>query len=235
MMAETKSLEINVPDTLNSIKLSQYQKYLKILDTNKDVEEDNHFLNRKFIEIFCDMSLKEVDFIELKVFSEITNILEVTFQETTPLIRHFSMNGVSFGFIPNLDKLSLGEYIDIERSITSHENLHKAMAVLFRPIKKQSGDKYQIVEYEGLDEYAEIMKSMPLGVALGARVFFWKLGKDLLNHILKSLEQEKKKGMTSQQVQALEENGVGISQFTSLLEEMSLNSKKLPDCPFINV
>tara|TARA_B110000902_G_scaffold232718_1_gene275911 strand:+ start:250 stop:954 length:705 start_codon:yes stop_codon:yes gene_type:complete len=234
MMAETKSLEINVPDTLNSIKLSQYQKYLKILDANKDVEEDNHFLNRKFIEIFCDMSLKEVDYIELKVFSEITNILEVTFQETTPLIRHFSMNGVSFGFIPNLDKLSVGEYIDIEQNITSHDNLHKAMAVLFRPVKKQSGDKYQIVEYGGLDEYAEIMKSMPLGVALGARVFFWQLGKDLLNHILKSLEQEKE-GMTSQQVQTLEANGVGISQFTSLLEEMSLSSKKLPDCPFINV
>jgi len=234
MMAETKSLEINVPDTLNSIKLSQYQKYLKILDANKDVEEDNHFLNRKFIEVFCDMSLKEVDFIELKVFSEITNILEITFQETTPLIRHFSMNGVSFGFIPNLDKLSVGEYIDIEQNITSHENLHKAMAVLFRPVKKQSGDKYQIVEYEGLEEYAEIMKSMPLGVALGARVFFWQLGKDLLNHILKSLEQEKE-GMTTQQVQTLEANGVGISQFTSLLEEMSLNSKKLPDCPFINV
>ena len=35
MMAETKSLEINVPDTLNSIKLSQYQKYLKILDAKK--------------------------------------------------------------------------------------------------------------------------------------------------------------------------------------------------------
>ena len=226
-------VELSVPSNLESIELWQYQKYMGVVETNKD-QEATEFLNLKLVEIFCGVSLKEVSSIRKQDFNKITEIIGNAFAEETPLIRHFSMNGVSFGFIPNLDKLSVGEYIDIEQNITSHDNLHKAMAVLFRPVKKQSGDKYQIVEYEGLEEYAEIMKSMPLGVALGARVFFWQLGKDLLNHILKSLEQEKE-GMTTHQVQTLQANGVGINQFTSLLEEMSLSSKKLPDCPFINV
>jgi hypothetical protein len=50
--------------------------------------------------------------------------------------------------------------------------MHKAMAVLFRPIKKKQGTKYLIEDYEGSHKYSELMKEIPLDVVMGAMVFF---------------------------------------------------------------
>ena len=35
----------------------------------------------------------------------------------TPLINTFVMDGVEYGFIPKLDDITLGEYIDIDNNI----------------------------------------------------------------------------------------------------------------------
>ena len=74
--------------------------------------------------------------------------------------------------MPNLDKISIGEYIDIESNVSGFKNMHKAMAVLYRPVTKKHKDKYQIEEYSGSQEYSEALKYMPLNAALGAMVFF---------------------------------------------------------------
>jgi hypothetical protein len=68
--------------------------------------------------------------------------------------------------------------------------MHKAMAVLFRPIKQKQGSKYLIEEYEGSHKYSERMKNMPLDVVLGAMVFFWNLTSALLNCIPNYLDKE---------------------------------------------
>ena len=210
-------LELSVPSTLDSIELWQYQKYMSVVEANKDVDSAVDFLNMKLVEIFCNVSLKDVSSINLSDFGKITEIIGKAFSEKTPLIRHFELGGVEFGFVPNLDRISIGEYIDIEANIFDWKNIHKAMAVLFRPVKKKHKDKYKIDKYKGSEEYQEAMKYMPLNVTLGAMVFFYRLGKDLSNHILKSLE-EKNKQIIQQQV-PLENDGGGINLFINLLEE----------------
>ncbi len=187
------------------------------MEANKDVDSAVDFLNMKLVEIFCNVSLKDVSSINLSDFSKITEIIGKAFSEKTPLIRHFELGGVEFGFVPNLDKISIGEYIDIESNIFDWKNIHKAMAVLFRPVKKKYKEKYKIDKYKGSEEYQEAMKYMPLNVALGAMVFFYRLGKDLSNHTLKSLE-EGNKQIIQQQV-PLENDGGGINLFINLLEE----------------
>jgi hypothetical protein len=210
-------LELSVPSTLDSIELWQYQKYMSVVEANKDVDSAVDFLNMKLVEIFCNVSLKDVSSINLSDFSKITEIIGKAFSEKTPLIRHFELGGVEFGFVPNLDKISIGEYIDIESNIFDWKNIHKAMAVLFRPVKKKYKEKYKIDKYKGSEGYQEAMKYMPLNVALGAMVFFYRLGKDLSNHTLKSLE-EGNKQIIQQQV-PLENDGGGINLFINLLEE----------------
>jgi hypothetical protein len=219
-MAAVK-LELSVPSSLDSIELWQYQKYMSVVEKNKDVENAEEFLNMKLVEIFCDISLKDVSSISLSDFSKITEIIGKAFSEKTPLIRHFELGDMEFGFVPNLDKISIGEYIDIESNIFDWKNIHKAMAVLFRPVKKKYKEKYKVEKYKGSEEYQEAAKYMPLSVALGAVVFFYRLGKDLSNHTLKSLEEENKQ-IIQQQV-PLENDGGGINLFISLLEEKYSN------------
>ena len=95
---------------------------------------------------------------------------------------------------------------------------------------------YQIEEYESALKYADHMKHMPANVALGAMVFFYRLGMKLSNHIVDSTLNEMS---LSERMQAekmfLDKNGVGISQFTQSLEEMSHSLTKLQKNPFINV
>ena len=91
------------------------------------------------------------------------------------------------------------------------------MSVLYRPIKFKKENKYQIVDYEKSND---IMKDMPLDVALGAMVFFYHLNSELLTITLNYLNKEIPNKLTSQQKQTLEQSGVGISQSMDLLKGM---------------
>ena len=67
------------------------------------------------------------------------------------------------------------------------------MAVLYRPIKQKLGARYLIEDYEGSHKYSETMKQMPLGVVMGAMVFFYNLTNALLKAIPNYLEEELEK------------------------------------------
>lgn len=232
------NLELEVPTSLEDIELWQYQKYMGIVKQNEEATNDEavDFVNRKLIEIFCDVSLKDVMNIPLKEYSKITEVLSNAFNADTPLVQRFELEGIEFGFIPNLDKMSLGEYIDIEKNLFDWQKIHIAMGALYRPITKEYDGKYRIENYEAKEGYFDLMKFMPVNVTMGAMVFFYHLGKDLLVHTLKSLEKARTTGgLTIQEQQTLEQSGVGISQFTHLLEEMFSTSEKLQKPQFINV
>lgn len=233
-----KTIELEVPTTLADIKLWQYQKYMKILDAHKDqeqTEELTSFLNMKLIEIFCNITLKDVSNISVRGFNRITSILTKVFEEKPKLVQRFDLEGVDMGFIPKLDDISLGEYIDIENHISDWQKMHKAMAVLYRPVNFKLGNKYGIAPYEVKEEVQEVMKEMPMNVVISSMVFFYDLGKALLAAIPKYME----KNLTSSQIyqleQHLQKNGVGINQFMHSLKAMSYNSMKLPNFHFSNV
>jgi 6-phosphogluconate dehydrogenase (decarboxylating) len=107
------------------------------------------------------------------------------------------------------------------------------MAVLYRPITFQKGDLYLIEEYEGSDKYSEIMEDAPVNVALGAVVFFYRLGNVLSSYLLDSLTEQMMKD--KEMVKDLEQNGGGINQYTQSLKEMSQNLKKLQNYQLPNV
>ncbi len=95
--------------------------------------------------------------------------------------------------------------------------MHKAMAVLYRPVTYQKDHRYQIEKYTGTEQ-AEIFKSMPLDVDMGALVFFYHLNNELTTITLNYLANEMEDNLTFQQQQILEKSGVGINQFTDLLK-----------------
>jgi len=233
----SQKFTLEVPKELSAITLQQYQKYLKVMEGNEDAE-DTEFINLKVLEIFCGVTMKEAYKLPLAEFSFIINHIVEIFKEDTPLQRDFTLtdpqgNSVTFGFIPKLDDISLGEFIDLDNYIGDWQEIHKAMAVLYRPITFRKGDLYLIEEYEGSDKYAEVMKDAPVNVALGATVFFYRLGNVLSSYLLDSLTQKLKKD--PELIKDLEQNGDGINQYTQSLEEMSQNLKRLQNYRLPNV
>lgn len=234
-MANNVQIELSVPDALSDITLGQYQKYLKILDQNKDDENAAEFINLKTIEIFCNVNFKDVLKIPLGEAEKVLTIINKAFEEKPDIIRHFKLLNVDMGFVPNLERISLGEYIDVENNIVDWQTMHKAMAVLYRPVNFRSKEKYTIAPYEPSDEVSELMKEMPLDVAMSSMVFFYDLGMELLKAIPTYIQKNLTEEQTYLLKQTLAQSGVGINQFTHLLEGMSLNSMKLPKVHSSNV
>ena len=226
-------LEVSIPQDLSAIKLHQYQKYLSVAKNVDEGDKNNEFLNLKALEIFCGLSLKDSYNLPVSMFESVLKQVSACFEEKTDLVQRFKMTGgdgvtAEFGFIPNLDKMSFGEYIDLESYITDWDNMHKAMAVMYRPIVAGKKHLYEIESYEGTERWADVMKDAPVNVALGAIVFFYRLGSKLSRYTMNSLlEEEQKKGNTALK-EALEENGVGINQYMDLLEGMSTSLSQSP-------
>jgi len=203
-------LEINVPDSLSEITLGQYQKFVKLY--SGEVTED--FLALKMLEIFCGVKLSEAYQMRFKDVDGVVELLTEILNEKPQLVQRFRMKGVEYGFIPNLDDMSFGEYVDLDTYIGDWQNIHRAMAVLYRPIKDKHGERYNLVPYEVVD--AEMYKDMPLDAAISSVLFFYRLGIDLSRAMTNYLEE----GKESRLVQYLnsEKSGDGINQYTHLLK-----------------
>ena len=232
-------LEINVPSSLSEIPLKHYQDFLKVQADSNDEE----FVAQKMIEIFCGISLKDVVKMKLTSLNELIAHFTQLFSEKPKFQNRFKITSeegeIEFGFIPELEQISFGEYVDLESHLTNWETYHKAMAVMYRPIIKTRKDKYDILPYEPNKDFQDLMKFAPLDVVIASSVFFWNLGNELLQATLSYLENEMKKNKnlsaTFQKQLNLQNDGDGINQYMLSLKETLQNSMKLPDTNLLNV
>lgn len=234
---------LTIPRDLGDITLGQYQKYLKVYDTWD--KEDEEYIKTKMLQIFCNLSPEDVFKVPLASYDNIiSHIVEILNSETV-LITKFTMEGknkegnntlVEFGFIPKLDDMSFGEYIDLEKYMVGWDNMHKAMAVLFRPIAHKKKEYYRIDEYEGTSRYGDVMLDMPVNVALGAMGFFLRLGQKLPIYMMDYLQEAMKEEEVPPQLkQILGKDGDGINQFIHSLKGMLEESTRLQKRTFTNV
>ena len=226
-------LELVIPTSLSEIPLMHYQKFM-IVASNKD--NSDVFISQKMIEIFCGIELKQVVNIKLNDVIELTTHFNKLFSEKKELKRTFEIQGVKFGFINNLEDISFGEYIDLESNIVDVQSFHKAMAVMYRPIVEEKGNKYTIEKYTADANYAELMKYAPLDVVLPASIFFWTLGNELLTATLSYLENKmtrKQKTILAKQLN-LESNGDGINQYINSLKETLQSLRVLQNSDFLS-
>ena len=233
------NFDFTIPETLRDIKLSQWQRYIEILDKNKDAELTG-FLEKKLLGIFCGVELKDIDRIGLSVFDNTIQHLSNILNSKPELVKTFKMTGtddvtVEFGLIPNFDKMSYGEFVDLEKYLFVDKDLHRAMAVMYRPVKLKSKGSYLIHDYNGTEYLAEVMKNTPLDVALSARVFFYRLATKLSNftmaYTLKELQQKQEGRKDKHSVKS----GETIKQYLRSLEKMSEELEKLQNYQYTNV
>ncbi len=156
--------KLNIPTVLNEITLSQYQEFDKI---DFDNEAEVHL---KMIEIFCGVSTLIARGMKAADVAEVCMSINNMFDTKHQLINTFKINNQEYGFIPSLEDMSFGEYVDLDTFIGDNDNLHRAMNVLYRPIETRKGERYIIESYKP-DNY-EVAKDFPLDAVLGSLVFF---------------------------------------------------------------
>ena len=203
---------INVPTELNEITLKQYQKFLKVQNSSKD----NNFIQSKMIEIFCRIKTQDALNIKLSDADRIANLISNMFEEKPDLVKSFYLGGVEYGFVPDLDEITLGDYIDLDTYMGDWDNIHTAMNVLYRPIKQKLGDKYLIEDYNV--ETKDLLLHMPMDAVFGSIIFFYRLGIDLSQTMMNYLENKEEKQLL--QELGFQKSGDGIRAFTDSLEEI---------------
>tara|TARA_R110000737_G_scaffold3177_2_gene10993 strand:+ start:538 stop:1182 length:645 start_codon:yes stop_codon:yes gene_type:complete len=203
-------VKLNIPTTLNEITLGQYQEF-DSLDLKNDAD-----VQLKMIEIFCKVPSVVVRNMKATDIVEICNIINAMFETKHQLINTFKIEGQEYGFIPSLEDMTFGEYVDLDTFIGEPENLHRAMNVLYRPIDLKQANRYTLKEY--VPDNSEDAKNYPLDAVLGAMVFFYSLGKDLSLVMMNSLDTQNEE--TLAQHLALLPNGDGTIQSMHSLREI---------------
>ena len=198
-------LNIKIPSGLNEITLRQYKRFLKV----QEAETNERFLNAKIIEIFCNIKLEQVMLLKFNDAEEISNILTKLFESKPELVTRFKLGNVEYGFQPQLDNISLGEYIDLDTFIGDWDNMEKAMNALYRPILIKLKGKYSIEEYRV--DTSESLLDMPMDAVLSSIFFFWNLALDLSTTMMNYLEGEEVEALMQQQTSQKNMDGIKVS------------------------
>ena len=183
---------------ISSWKDVTLEKWLKLIDfeTGTKTEEATETiaaLSNIPKQLIKELALKDVAVLMSK-------IAKLQQKQDTNLKKIIEIEGVEYGFHPDLDSITLGEYADIETFIKNGVENHLAelMAVLYRPIKEKKNDIYIINSYDGnIRLRTEEMKKMSAEQVQSALVFFYTFGKEL-STILPSFLMEQLKEMQMQ-------------------------------------
>jgi len=147
-------------------------------------------------------------------------------QETARFEKVVEMDGKRFGFVPDWDAFTAGEWIDLENYLEDFwKNAHKVMSVLFREVTYELGDKYEVKKYTAKED-ASIFEEMPADLVSGTLLFFWTTRNELLHDMKSSLLEVAEAAIRSAK------NGGGITYSTPSQEKTSSRWTRLRNSLF---
>ena len=191
-----KEVKLTIPDKWSDITIGTYQKYVKIQDSKGS--EKNKVV--KSLALLCGTTPFVVKKMAYKDLLEIMGIIKKMI-DTEPDKEEFRKTFVfkkeEYGFVPNLSKLSTGEYIDLETYCKQPiENLHIIMSILYRKITFKRNERFAIENYDPDEFKEELFKDCPMDIALSSLGFFLTLGSVLARtsqHFLQVQEMKQQK------------------------------------------
>jgi hypothetical protein len=229
-----KKIQISIPTSLDDIPLGAYQEFMKVAAQNVSEKGEynegaEEIINAKALEHFCNVKPSQISALPMDLFNEVLGIVNTVLQEKPELkltieIQDQGKKLVKLGFIPNMEKMTYAEFVDLNNYLEGWENAHKMMAVLYRPITQELGHKYAVMSYEGTDKWSDLMKAMPVSHAIAARLFFYGLMNELSEATLKYLPLKQTREFLNDRSL---ENGDGTFLLTSWLGAILQNIPKL--------
>ena len=189
---EGKTKEYNLINSWEDVTLEKWVKLSSEKEsTTKEAEETIAALSDIPKKLIKELSIKDVAVIMSKV-------AELQAKQDSELKRIINVEGEEYGFHPDLDSITLGEYADLETFIKNgiEKHLPEVMAVLYRPIVEKKNKIYTIEAYDGnISIRAEEMKKMSAEQVESALRFFFvfvrKLSEILPSYLMERITEIK--------------------------------------------
>tara|TARA_R110000824_G_scaffold3951_1_gene18826 strand:+ start:148 stop:789 length:642 start_codon:yes stop_codon:yes gene_type:complete len=186
-----------------------YSTWLKLIDFKEGTKTEEA---KETIAALSDIPKDLIKQLELKDIAIIMQkISELQQEQDRSLKRIIEVEGKRYGFMPDLNSITLGEWSDIETFINLdiEKHLPEVIAILYRPIIEEKNEVYTIEAYDGdITIRTEEMKKMSSENIQSALMFFFALGRKL-SQILPSYLMYQLKEMNQQLPQnPLQKNGV---------------------------
>ena len=202
-----KTKEFKIIESWQDVNLKSWLKLLDLQKGSKSKEALETVATLSDIpkNLINELSIQDVALI----MSKLTALQE---KQSSLLKRIIVINGKEYGFHPNLEEITLGEYADIETFMKNglEKHLPELMAILYRPVVEKKNDVYTIEAYDGnIKIRAEEMKKMSAEQVQAAMVFFWTFVNELLRILLLYLMEQIPTKQQTQLIQALQKSGVG--------------------------
>jgi hypothetical protein len=220
-------ITVTYPESWEEIKLEQYLKFYRATKPYENTDQYEEEALEAGALHFCKVPAEYLYKLPASKLTKISQTIYTLLAQTNeiPLARRFTIEDTTYGFIPELDSMSYGEYLDLVNYTSKDmwKNIPIIMSILYRPVNKQIGTNYTINAYNGTnDDRIDLFSHvLTMDIVWGAIGFFFHLQKDLLTATLTySLENLKKEKILSPEtIQVLEtsiKNGLDITQLQSL-------------------
>jgi hypothetical protein len=217
-----KEIELKVPTSYGDISLN---RWLALQKEMKNYEGNDDAITALMLYHLCGLDPAYLKGIAVEDYNQIKTELGSFLQDVElPLQRLITINGVEYGFEPNLSKMAYGAYADVSKydSIAIDDNWAKVINILYRPVTHKKGEMYSIETYTGKEDYEKFL-DVPMDVHFGALFFLLNLQSSLLNSILKSsMEMEALHNIRP----ILEKNGAHIQRLLNWQKEIFSASTK---------
>jgi len=188
----TETIKISVPENIADITLDQYVKF-EALRAREDKITEQGMIER-VISLFTGMKKQDVKKLVYTDYEGLMAQIIAACEQEVEFEERFILNGVEYGFIPNLDEITTAEYVDISTIGMDFKEMHKIMAVLFRRVTKEDAfGNYEILPYKYDKAICEEMRQCPMNIVNGALVFFWSLSRELKEAIQRFTSQAEEK------------------------------------------
>ena len=175
-----EQIQVIVPTDWKDITIAEYQRYLQLAKTRRKTKDD------EIIAMFCKVDKELIKKVKLKDKKVLVDKISkfVNSKNETSLEKRIKFKGKKYGFIPNLSKITTGEFVDIEEyGKDININLHRIMSVLYREVDRESGRYYSVKPYDPDELEIDKFKDLPMSTTLSAIDFFFLLGKNLLEDL----------------------------------------------------
>ena len=171
--------KLTFPTSYDEITLQQYQEISALEDK---YDSDIHRVMAA-IRILTKADEKQLMQISSKDIPRIEKVLAwlKTPPEKTEVRDRFTMDGVEYGLVPDMDNLTVGEFADLENQCEeADKNMHEILAILYRPVVRTVSNWYEIEPYRPSVEKGKAMLNAPFGVAVSLMVFFSVIERELV-------------------------------------------------------
>jgi len=205
----------SIPTSWSQVSLGKYMDYMLDIEGVEDELAQTIITISAFTnapkKLLQDCKKSDID----AVMSELGKLMEQETNKHLNLI--ITIDNIDYGFHPNLHELKLKEFVDLDNKLADGWSaMDSVMAILYRPITEQKGDKYKIEEYDfrSAKKRAKIFRdNLSVNTVNGAASFFLTIATDYISTMQvysKNLSRRERRKLLKQKKNNLKKNMAGI-------------------------